>query len=140
GLNISSSGDPTRAASVVMRGVSTLNSSQGPFYVVDGIPGVDISMISPDDIATIDVLKDAAATAIYGNRAANGVIMVTTKKGSKERTQIAYNSYFGIENVSNQLDMMNATQLRAFTTKNNLNFTPENDKQANTNWQKEVLR
>jgi len=140
GLNISSSGDPTRKASVVMRGVSTLNSSQGPFYVVDGIPGVDISMISPDDIATIDVLKDAAATAIYGNRAANGVIMVTTKKGSKERTQISYNSYFGIENVSNQLDMMDATQLRAFTTKNNLNFTPENDKGANTNWQKEVLR
>lgn len=140
GLNISSSGDPTRAASVVMRGVSTLNSSQGPFYVVDGIPGVDISMISPDDIATIDVLKDAAATAIYGNRAANGVIMVTTKKGSKERTQIAYNNYFGIENVSNQLDMMNAAQLRAFTTKNNLNFTPENDKGANTNWQDEILR
>ena len=140
GLNISSSGDPTRKASVVMRGVSTLNSSQGPFYVVDGIPGVDISMISPDDIATIDVLKDAAATAIYGNRAANGVIMVTTKKGSKERTQIAYNSYFGIENVSNQLDMMNAAQLRAFTTKNNLNFTPANDKGADTDWQKEILR
>ncbi|MEO7975504.1 TonB-dependent receptor [Flavobacterium sp.] len=140
GLNISSSGDPTRSASVVLRGVSTLNSSQGPFYVVDGVPGVDISIISPDDIATIDVLKDAAATAIYGNRAANGVIMVTTKKGSKDKTQIAYNGYVGWEEVSNQLDMMNASQLRAFTTKNNLNFTPENDKGANTNWQKEILR
>ncbi|MFB9109746.1 SusC/RagA family TonB-linked outer membrane protein [Flavobacterium gyeonganense] len=140
GLNISSSGDPTRTASVVLRGVSTLNSSQGPFYVIDGVPGVDISMISPDDIATIDVLKDAAATAIYGNRAANGVIMVTTKKGSKDRTQIAYNGYVGWEEVSNQLDMMDADQLRAFTKKNNLNFTPENDKGANTNWQKEILR
>jgi TonB-linked SusC/RagA family outer membrane protein len=140
GLNISSSGDPTRTASVVLRGASTLNSSQGPFYVIDGVPGVDISMISPDDIATIDVLKDAAATAIYGNRAANGVIMVTTKKGSKDRTQIAYNGYVGWEEVSNQLDMMDASQLRAFTTKNNLNFTPENDKNANTNWQKEILR
>ncbi|MEO8239259.1 MAG: TonB-dependent receptor [Flavobacterium sp.] len=140
GLNISSSGDPTKPASVVLRGVSTLNSSQGPFYVVDGIPGVDISVISPDDIATIDVLKDAAATAIYGNRAANGVIMVTTKKGSKDRTQISYNGYFGYEHVTNQLDMMDANQLRAFTTKNNLNFTPENDKGANTNWQKEILR
>lgn len=140
GLNISSSGDPTRTASVVLRGVSTLNSSQGPFYVIDGVPGVDISMISPDDIATIDVLKDAAATAIYGNRAANGVIMVTTKKGSKDRTQISYNGYVGWEEVSNQLDMMNASQLRAFTTKNNLNFTPENDKGTNTNWQKEILR
>ncbi|GGF05538.1 SusC/RagA family TonB-linked outer membrane protein [Flavobacterium limi] len=140
GLNISSSGDPTRTASVVLRGASTLNSSQGPFYVIDGVPGVDISMISPDDIATIDVLKDAAATAIYGNRAANGVIMVTTKKGSKDRTQIAYNGYAGWEEVSNQLDMMNATQLRDFTVKNNLNFTPENDKGADTNWQKEILR
>jgi len=140
GLNISSSGDPTKTASVVLRGVSTLNSSQGPFYVVDGVPGVDISIIAPDDIATIDVLKDAAATAIYGNRAANGVIMVTTKRGGKDRTQIAYNGYFGLEEVSNQLDMMNADQLRAFTVKNNLNFTPENDKGANTNWQKEILR
>ena len=140
GLNISSSGDPTKTASVVLRGASTLNSSQGPFYVIDGIPGVDISVISPDDIATIDVLKDAAATAIYGNRAANGVIMVTTKKGSKGRTQVAYNGYVGWEEVSNNLDMMNADQLRAFTTKNNLNFTPENDKGANTNWQKEILR
>jgi len=140
GLNISSSGDPTKTASVVMRGVSTLNSSQGPFYVIDGIPGVDISVISPDDIASVDVLKDAAATAIYGNRAANGVIMVTTKKGSKGRTQIAYNGYVGFEEVSNNLDMMNADQLRAFTTKNNLNFTPENDKGANTNWLKEIMR
>jgi TonB-linked SusC/RagA family outer membrane protein len=140
GLNISSSGDPTRTASVVLRGASTLNSSQGPFYVIDGVPGVDISMISPDDIATIDVLKDAAATAIYGNRAANGVIMVTTKKGSKDRTQVSYNGYMGWEEVSNQLDMMNAGQLRAFTTKNNLNFTPENDRGADTNWQKEILR
>ncbi|MDW8851864.1 TonB-dependent receptor [Flavobacterium sp. MMLR14_040] len=140
GLNISSSGDPTKTASVVLRGASTLNSSQGPFYVIDGIPGVDISVISPDDIATIDVLKDAAATAIYGNRAANGVIMVTTKKGSKGKTQIAYNGYVGWEEVSNNLDMMNADQLRDFTTRNNLNFTPENDKGANTNWQKEILR
>ncbi|TCN53152.1 TonB-dependent receptor [Flavobacterium circumlabens] len=140
GLNISSSGDPTKTASVVLRGASTLNSSQGPFYVIDGIPGVDISVISPDDIASIDVLKDAAATAIYGNRGANGVIMVTTKKGSKGKTQIAYNGYVGWEEVSNNLDMMNADQLRAFTTKNNLNFTPENDKGAKTNWQKEILR
>lgn len=140
GLNVSSSGDPTKTASVVLRGASTLNSSQGPFYVVDGVPGVDISIIAPDDIVTIDVLKDAAATAIYGNRAANGVIMVTTKRGSKDRSQISYSNYFGFEKVSNQLDMMNATQLRDFVTKNNLSFTPENDKGADTDWQKAILR
>src|SRR6185436_12395517 len=105
-----------------------------------GIPGVDISIIAPDDIVTIDVLKDAAATAIYGNRAANGVIMVTTKRGSKDRSQISYSNYFGFEKVSNQLDMMNATQLRDFVTKNNLSFTPENDKGADTDWQKAILR
>jgi iron complex outermembrane receptor protein len=140
GLNVSTSGDPTKGSSVVLRGASTLNSSQGPFYVVDGIPGVDISIIAPEDIVTIDVLKDAAATAIYGNRAANGVIMVTTKRGSKDKTQISYSNYFGFENVSNQLDMMNASQLREFTTRNNLSFTPENDKGADTDWQKEILR
>ncbi|WPO77848.1 TonB-dependent receptor [Flavobacterium sp. KACC 22761] len=140
GLNVSSSGDPTKTASVVLRGASTLNSSQGPFYVVDGVPGVDISIIAPDDIVTIDVLKDAAATAIYGNRAANGVIMVTTKRGSKDRSQISYSNYFGFEKVSNQLDMMNATQLRDFLTKNKLSFTPENDKGADTDWQKAILR
>jgi TonB-linked SusC/RagA family outer membrane protein len=140
GLNVSTSGDPTKGSSVVLRGASTLNSSQGPFYVVDGIPGVDISIIAPEDIVTIDVLKDAAATAIYGNRAANGVIMVTTKRGSKDKSQISYSNYFGFENVSNQLDMMNASQLREFTTKNNLSFTPENDKGADTDWQKEILR
>ncbi|MTH16542.1 TonB-dependent receptor [Flavobacterium sp. LC2016-01] len=140
GLNVSTSGDPTKASSVVLRGASTLNSSQGPFYVVDGIPGVDISIIAPDDIVTIDVLKDAAATAIYGNRAANGVIMVTTKRGSKDRSQVSYSNYFGFEKVSNQLDMMNATQLRDFVTKNKLSFTPENDKGADTDWQKAILR
>ncbi|KAF2336935.1 SusC/RagA family TonB-linked outer membrane protein [Flavobacterium daemonense] len=140
GLNVSTSGDPTKASSVVLRGASTLNSSQGPFYVVDGIPGVDISIIAPEDIVTIDVLKDAAATAIYGNRAANGVIMVTTKRGSKDRSQVSYSNYFGFEKVSNQLDMMNASQLRDFLSKNKLSFTPENDKGANTDWQDAILR
>lgn len=140
GLNVSTSGDPTKPSSVVLRGASTLNSSQGPFYVVDGIPGVDISIIAPEDIVTIDILKDAAATAIYGNRAANGVIMVTTRRGSKDKTQISYSNYFGFESVTNQLDMMDSNQLRAFTAKNNLNFTPANDKGANTDWQKEILR
>ena len=63
GLNISANGDPNQRAAIVLRGASTINSSQGPFYVIDGIPGADIATIAPDDIATIDVLKDAAATS-----------------------------------------------------------------------------
>lgn len=140
GLNISSSGDPTRKATIIMRGASTLNSSQSPFYVIDGVPGADISVVSPDDIVSVDVLKDAAATSIYGNRAANGVIMITTKKGGKDKEQVSYNGYVGVENVSNQLDMMNSDQLRAFLTKNSMSFSPEDDQGANTNWQKEIQR
>lgn len=138
GLNITASGDPNRSAAVILRGASTLNSSQGPFYVIDGIPGADIATIAPDDIASIDILKDAAATAIYGNRAANGVIIVTTKKGRKGAPQVTYSGYAGTEKVSSQLDMMDATQLRAFVTKNSLAFTPADDKGANTDWQKAV--
>ncbi len=140
GLNISASGDPTRKATIIMRGASTLNSSQSPFYVIDGVPGADISLVAPDDIVSVDVLKDAAATSIYGNRAANGVIMITTRKGNKDKEQVAYNGYAGFESVSNQLDMMDATQLRAFLTKNNMSFAPEDDHKANTNWQKEIQR
>ena len=138
GLNISASGDPNRAAAVILRGASTVNSPQGPFYVIDGIPGADISIVAPDDIASIDILKDAAATAIYGNRASNGVIMVTTKRGRKGQSVVTYSGYAGVEKVSNQLDMMNATELRAFLAKNNLAFSPNDDKGANTNWQDAV--
>lgn len=140
GLNISASGDPNRPAAVILRGASTLNSSQTPFYVIDGIPGADIANIAPDDIATIDVLKDAAATAIYGNRAANGVIMVTTKRGRRGQAQVAYNGYVGLEKVSNSLDMMTGDELRSFLTANGKSFSPADDKGANTNWQKEVQR
>jgi TonB-linked SusC/RagA family outer membrane protein len=140
GLNISASGDPNKPAAVVLRGASTINSPQGPFYVIDGIPGADISVIAPDDIASIDILKDAAATAIYGNRAANGVIMVTTKRGRKGQTQVAYNGYVGDERVSSRLKVMDAPQLRAFLTKNNQSFSATDDKGLNTDWQKAIER
>jgi iron complex outermembrane receptor protein len=140
GLNITASGDPNASAAVVLRGASTLNSFQTPYYVIDGIPGADISLIAPNDIASIDILKDAAATAIYGNRAANGVIMVTTRKGKAGQMQVSYGGYVGLEKVSNQLKMMDATELRSFVTKNNLALTPTDDKGANTNWQKAIER
>ncbi|WP_208295634.1 TonB-dependent receptor [Fibrivirga algicola] len=140
GLNISANGDPNAPAAVILRGASTINSSQGPFYVIDGVPGADISIIAPDDIASIDVLKDAAATAIYGNRAANGVIMVTTKRGKKGLAQITYSGYVGMEKVSSKLNMMDATQLRAFLTANGQSFSPNDDKGTNTDWQAAVQR
>ena len=138
GLNITANGDPNQTSAVILRGASTINSSQSPFYVIDGVPGVDISLIAPADIVSIDVMKDAAATAIYGNRASNGVIMVTTRRGKKGEMQVSYSGYVGLEKVSNNLKVMNATQLRAFLAKNGEAFSPTDDKGANTNWQKAI--
>jgi TonB-dependent starch-binding outer membrane protein SusC len=140
GLNITASGDPNRPAAVILRGASTINSPQGPFYVIDGVPGADIAVIAPDDVASIDILKDASATAIYGNKAANGVIIVTTKRGKKGQGQVAYNGFVATENVSGELEMMDASQLRDFLTKNGSAFTPQDDKGASTNWQKAIQR
>lgn len=140
GLNITASGDPNRPAAVILRGHSTVNSPGGPFYVIDGIPGADINAVAPDDIASMDILKDASATAIYGNRASNGVIMVTTKKGKKGKTQAAYNGYVGFENVSSSLDLMDAAQLRAYSQKNNYTPNTNDDKGANTDWMKAIQK
>ncbi len=140
GLNITASGDPNRPAAVILRGASTINSPQGPFYVIDGVPGADISVIAPDDIASVDILKDASATAIYGNKAANGVIIVTTKRGKKGQGQVTYNGYVASEKVSGELNMMDASQLRDFLSKNSSAFTPQDDKGASTNWQKAIER
>ena len=83
GLNITTTGDPNGTPSITLRGASSLRdgAAMQPYYVIDGIPGVDISMVAPDDIESIDVLRDATATAIYGSKAANGVIIINTKKG-----------------------------------------------------------
>ncbi|RFM34477.1 TonB-dependent receptor [Chitinophaga silvisoli] len=140
GLNITASGDPNRPAAVILRGTSTLNSSQTPFYVIDGVPGMDISLIAPDDITNIEVLKDAAATAIYGNRASAGVIIVTTRKGKSGNLTVSYNSYVGAEKISSNLKVMSADELRSFLTKNGSGFSPNDDLGAHTNWQKEIER
>lgn len=140
GLNISASGDPNKPAAVILRGASTINSPGAPFYVIDGIPGADISVIAPDDIASIEVLKDAAATAIYGNRAASGVIIITTKQGKKGQLKTDYSGYVGFEKVSNNLKLMNAPQLRSYLAANNASFSPSDDLNANTNWMKAIER
>ncbi len=140
GLNITASGDPNKPAAVILRGASTVNSPGSPYYVIDGIPGADIAAVAPNDIVTIDVLKDAAATAIYGNRASAGVIMVTTRRGKKGSSLVTYSGYAGLEKVSSKLDLMNADEIRAFLAKNNSAFTANNDFGANTDWMKAVQR
>ena len=143
GLNITANGDPNKPAAVILRGASTVNGPGAPFYVIDGIPGADITSIAPADIASIDVLKDAAATAIYGNRAASGVIMVTTKRGKKGQDQVTYSGYVAQEKVANTLDLMNADQLQAYATANKITFLPNdnvNPGKINTDWMKAIER
>lgn len=140
GLNISTSGDPNKPAAVVLRGASTVNSPGAPYYVIDGIPGGDITTVAPNDIVSIDVLKDAAATAIYGNKASQGVIMITTRRGKKGQSQVAYNGYVGMEKVSSTLDLMDANQLKAYVAANGQALSPNDDKGANTNWMKAIER
>jgi iron complex outermembrane receptor protein len=140
GLNISANGDPNRRAAIVLRGASTINSPSGPFYVIDGVPGGDISLIAPDDIASVDVLKDAAATAIYGNRASSAVIMITTKKGRKGQSQVNYSGFAGFEQVSSRLNVMDADQHRAYLRSQNRAYSPADDNGANTDWQEALMR
>ena len=138
GLVVSSTADPNGSPTITLRGASTLRTgAMSPYYVVDGIPGVDISIVSPEDIESIDVLRDATATAIYGSKAANGVIIITTKKGSKERTNVTYNGYVAIDNILKKYDVCTADDLRQYAKDNNITLK---DGGANTDWQDEVLR
>lgn len=142
GLTITRSGDPNASPSVSLRGPSTLRAgaAQEPFYVIDGVPGADFRLISPDDIEDISVLKDASATAIYGTRAANGVIMVTTKSGKAGDPLVSYNGYVGTENVSGRINMMNAAQRNDFLAASGKSAKPSDIQGANTDWQKEISR
>ena len=99
------SGQPGEAAQVRIRGIGTVNDSS-PLYVVDGVMVGDISFLSPNDIESTEILKDASATAIYGSRGANGVILVTTKHGKEGKSQISFNSYLGTQNRWKKLDLM----------------------------------
>ena len=112
GMNIvMNSGQPGEGYKVVIRGMGTAGSNT-PLYVVDGVPGANIDDLSPNDIESIDVLKDAASSAIYGARASNGVILVTTKKGkSSGRVQVSFDGYMGWQNVNtNGVTPLNAKE------------------------------
>ena len=110
GVQISStSGQPGEGLKVVVRGLGTIGNS-GPLYVVDGVQSGDISYLNNADIESIDVLKDAASAAIYGSQAANGVVLITTKSGSKGNAQISFDSYYGIQNVAHKVDMLNSKE------------------------------
>ncbi|WP_053970368.1 SusC/RagA family TonB-linked outer membrane protein [Mangrovimonas sp. ST2L15] len=128
-------GDPSTGSSLRLRGGTSLTASNNPLVVVDGVPGVDINTVQPADIKTIDVLKDASATAIYGSRGANGVIIITTK-GASKGFSVTYNGFAGVSYASNNLDLLSANQWRAYVRENNL--TDAIDFGGDTNWQEEL--
>lgn len=102
---------PGTTPSVLIRGKRSINASNEPLYVVDGVPITGgLGEISPSDIASMEVLKDASATAIYGSRGANGVVLITTKQGRDGKTQIDYSGYAGVQTIQNKLKLMNGAQ------------------------------
>ena len=113
GLNISlPSGDPTGNTQIMLRGISSLKGGTSPLVLVDGVPG-SLNTVAPEDVESIDVLKDGSATAIYGTRGTNGVIIITTKQSRKEMAPtIDYNGYVSVSNILNRPDFMDADDLR----------------------------
>jgi TonB-dependent starch-binding outer membrane protein SusC len=118
-------GQPGAPAVVRIRGIGTVNDSS-PIYVVDGIILGDISFLSPNDIESTEILKDASSTAIYGSRGANGVILVTTKKGKQGKTTVTFDAYGGVQNRWKKLDLMQSAEF-AKTIINLNNITSEKD-------------
>jgi TonB-linked SusC/RagA family outer membrane protein len=110
GLMVSTDGAPGSSPTIRIRGLGTVSSNANPLYVVDDVFVNDISFLSPNQIESVTVLKDASSAAIYGVRAANGVIIITTKSGKLQRPSFNYSGYVGIQQVSNLLDLANTDQ------------------------------
>lgn len=150
GVQVNSSGAVDGDVKVRIRGIGTINNSD-PLYVVDGFPVSDISYLASTDIASMEILKDASATAIYGSRGANGVILITTKKGANQPTKVNVNIYGGFSQISKTLDVLDAStyakaRIEAYqgmTIDPNelaiLNYAIDNNLKG-TDWQKEVLQ
>jgi TonB-linked SusC/RagA family outer membrane protein len=149
GVQISqNSGQPGADQTVVIRGVGT-NGNSKPIYIIDGLPTDDMSHINPMDVASIEILKDAASAAIYGARGANGVILITTKKGEKGRTSLSYDGYYGVQQAWKVPELLNSEQYVEL-----MNERVENERQTpspnlpavgdplpyETNWLNEIFK
>ena len=105
------SGEPGAATNILIRGGNSISASNQPLYVVDGFIGAgDLNLIDPNDIESIEILKDAAATSIYGARGANGVVIITTKRGTEGGNSVTVNAYVGVQQVAKRLEMLNARE------------------------------
>lgn len=115
GVQVTNNGSPGTEPIVRIRGISSISFASDPLYVIDGFPTGDLSAIDTRDIESVDVLKDASAAAIYGSRATNGVIMITTKKGRRDgNVKVSLDSYYGIQNVTSRLDLLDTEGFKKY--------------------------
>lgn len=144
---------PGGATAIRIRGTGSVNASNEPLYVIDGFPTGNLNSINPNDIESIEILKDASATAIYGSRGSNGVVMVTTKRGREGQSTVNFESYYGIQSVRRKIPVLNAQEYAEFINEARVNGggTPYFDGSATdrptpstlgagTDWQDEVFR
>ncbi len=129
------SGDPTAGTEISLRGFSTVYGISSPLVIIDGIPG-SLSTVSPEDIESIDILKDGSAAAIYGTRGTNGVILITTRKAKKNTSTVDYNSYVAIQSIARQLDFLDASDYQRLIGQG-VDFI---DHGYDTDWLSEVTR
>ncbi|MCF6182026.1 MAG: SusC/RagA family TonB-linked outer membrane protein [Lutibacter sp.] len=150
GVTVTSGGGaPGSGSTIRIRGGASLNASNNPLFIIDGVPvdseGISgmrnpLNTINPNDIASYTVLKDASATAIYGSRASNGVIIITTKKGKGDGFKVSYNSNVSISDNINTIDVLSTSQFKAYV---NAHGTPSDIAllgTANTNWQNQIFK
>ncbi|HYG38052.1 MAG TPA: TonB-dependent receptor [Cytophagales bacterium] len=163
GVNVFlNSGSPTSSPRVVIRGVGTINANSGPLYVVDGVVMEDIQFLNPNDIESMEVLKDASSTAIYGARGANGVILISTRRGAKvEGIVVGYDTYISVGKIRKKMDLLNAeewlqvvetgmantpkyrpdlNEFPVFTTDDPRLFDANGNPLYDTDWQEEATR
>jgi TonB-dependent starch-binding outer membrane protein SusC len=134
-------GDPNAGFDIKIRGASSLSTNTSPLFVIDGVPGADPTTIAPEDIESFNILKDASAAAIYGSRGANGVIIITTKRGTERKgAQIDFNTYISTESVANRLDLLTGEEYRNFVNSKPGLAASFLDGGANTDWQDEIYR
>ncbi|MEQ9008200.1 MAG: SusC/RagA family TonB-linked outer membrane protein, partial [Ekhidna sp.] len=145
GVNLTnSSGQPGEQPNVIIRGIGTNGNAQ-PLFLVDGIAVQSIDNLNPSDIESMEVLKDASSTAIYGTRAANGIVLITTKKGQRGGVSVTYSGYKGVQSVAKKVDMLNAQQYQDLMAEAGVvnlarePFDPNEIPANDTDWQEELF-
>ena len=134
-------GNPNQGFGVRLRGLGTIGANSQPLVVIDGVPGGNLNSIDPNDVASIDVLKDGSAAAIYGTRGASGVILITTKRGKAGTATVDYNGFVGFETIDRQVPVMTAAEYRAFGDANEtFNINDVSDGAISTDWFDEITR